>query len=122
MKLALFGLIGLLVFPTMISAWEEPAEIVTTADQLLSIITYVTNMIFTIVLALAIIFIIIAAFNFLTAGGSPEKIATARQMLIYALIGIAVALLAKSMRPLIEALLSSGAGTGTPTTPLSPVH
>ena len=57
---------------------------------------------------IAILFIILSAWYFLTAAGNPEAIAKARQMLIYALIGIAVALLAAGLPKLIEGLIVSG--------------
>src|SRR3989344_452808 len=46
------------------------------------------------ILAIAVIMILIAAFNFLTGGGNEEKITAARNYLIYALVGVGVALLA----------------------------
>ncbi len=107
MKLTLVCLVSLLVFPAIASAVDEPPEIITTPEQLLAIITYVTNFVFTAVMLIAVLFIILAAFYFLTAGGNPDTITKARQMLIYALIGIAVALLAKGLPVLIETLLGS---------------
>ena len=74
----------------------------------LDVVYTVTDWVFFIVLGLAIIFIIVAAINFITAGGSPEKAATARQMLIYAAIGIIVALLAKALPFIIKSILNLG--------------
>ncbi len=45
------------------------------------------------------------AFVMLTATGDPEKIKTARKVLIYAAVGLAVILLASSMPSLIKDLL-----------------
>ena len=61
----------------------------------------VTNVFATVVLALAVIFILVSAFNFITAGGDNEKIATARRTLIYALVGVAVAFLAFALPALV---------------------
>ena len=41
---------------------------------------------------------------FVTAGGSPEKVTTARNVLMYALIGLAVAVLAKGLIALVAKL------------------
>ncbi|MBI2641968.1 MAG: hypothetical protein HYW96_00105, partial [Candidatus Wildermuthbacteria bacterium] len=41
-----------------------------------------------------------AAFQFVTGGGKPEEVSAARQKLIYAVIGIAIALLARAL-PLV---------------------
>ena len=43
--------------------------------------------------------------NIATAGGAPEKVSTGRNYILYALIGLAVALLAKALPSLVEALL-----------------
>lgn len=59
------------------------------------------------------IFIIYAAFKYLTAQGDPEKVGVARQMVIYAVIAIAIALLAMVMDDIIENFLGGGAFTET---------
>lgn len=56
----------------------------------------------TIVLIVAALFIVFAAFTFITAGGDPEKLNTARNQVMYALIGVVVALLAHGLVLLIE--------------------
>lgn len=48
-----------------------------------------------IVWALALVMILFAALQFLTAAGNEEKVTTARRSLIWGLVGIAVALLAR---------------------------
>ena len=40
---------------------------------------------------ISVIFIIIAAFNFLTSGGNEEKVSSARKSLLYAVVAIVVA-------------------------------
>lgn len=49
----------------------------------------------TIIFAIAIIMILVAAFQFLTAAGNEEKVSTARKSLVWGLVGIAVALFAR---------------------------
>ncbi len=71
----------------------------------LDLVYTVTDWIFLIVLGLSIIFILIGAFNFITAGGSPEKAATGRQYLIYAVIGIIVAILAKAIPAIAKSII-----------------
>lgn len=53
----------------------------------------------------AIIFILVAAFYFVTARGNPAKVETARDMLIWAAVGIGVALLAFAIQPIVLQLL-----------------
>lgn len=60
-------------------------------DKILTIGDYV----FVALLVVAIIFILIAAWGFLTAAGDPDKVKRSQNNLLYALVGIAVAFLAK---------------------------
>ena len=59
-----------------------------------STLTNIVNWLIKIVLVVAALFIVIAAFTFITAGGDPEKINTARNQVMYALIGVIIAILA----------------------------
>ena len=104
------ALIVFLIFPALGLAWIEPLEegdVPTSANEIVIWMEKITKTIFYGVMVLAILFMLVAAFTFLTAGGSPEKIATARQMLIYALIGIGVALLAYAIPYIIRGILST---------------
>ena len=69
----------------------------TTGTQLLNTITFIADWIFVILLIAATIFIVLAAFQFVTAGGDPSAVAQARQKLLYAAIGVAVAAMAKGI-------------------------
>lgn len=61
--------------------------------------------------AIAIIMILVAAFQFLTAGGDAEKVKTARATITWAVIGIVVALISFN----IPGILSSFLGGSLPT-------
>jgi len=64
---------------------------VTKAIQaIIKIISYIAGIV-------AIIMIIISGFKFMTSGGDSGKVASARNALIYALIGVAVVVLAQFM-------------------------
>ncbi len=63
------------------------------------------NWIFTILLILAVFFILFAAFKYLTAGGDNEKIGSAHKILVYAVVAIAVALLAQGVRFVVAQLV-----------------
>ena len=99
--LILFGL-SLSVFaaqPTVIPTGP------TSVAALVSIINNVANAVFYILLAVAVIMLLVAAFTWLTAAGNEEKLTTARKMLIWALVGIAVALLSKGLVTIITAVI-----------------
>ena len=61
---------------------------------------------------LAVIFILLAAFSYLTAGGDEEKISKAKNELIYAIIAIIIAVLAKTIVSLVVGIGGGGANTG----------
>lgn len=58
------------------------------------------NWAFTILIIIAIVFVLIAAFKYLTAAGDPEKVKSASHTLVYAAVAVAVGILAKGI-PLI---------------------
>jgi len=61
------------------------------AQDLLDTLDLITDWIFAIAMTIGLIFLIMAAFQFVTGGGDPTKMSEARQKLLYAFIGIAVA-------------------------------
>ena len=72
----------------------------------------ITNWLFYFLIIIAVIFIIIAAFKYLTAAGDPEKVKAASHMLLYAAIAIVVGIIAKAVPSLIGSVLG-GSGTAT---------
>ena len=78
----------------------------TTGGQAVVLITALTNWLFVILSVAAVIFIVLAGLEFITGGGDPEKIASARMKLMYAAVGIAVALLARAVPFVIQSIIS----------------
>lgn len=108
------ALITLFLFPVIGSAERiEPLgeDTLTTPSAIITLIENLTKYIFYGVMAIAVLFIIIAAFYFLTAAGNPDKVTIARQMLIYALIGVGVALLAYALPFIVKGILGVGSST-----------
>ncbi|MBI5220915.1 MAG: hypothetical protein HY978_03750 [Candidatus Liptonbacteria bacterium] len=68
------------------------------------------NWVFTFLIIIAIIFILVAAFEYLTAGGNDEKISKAHKRLIYAAVAIVVGILAKGFPYLISSFIGSSFG------------
>ena len=69
---------------------------------LMNTIYNVTNWIFLILIAVAVFYVILGAFNFVTAGGNTEQTGAARNYIMYAAIGILVALLAKAVPAIVK--------------------
>ena len=72
---------------------------------MLNSIYTVTNWIFYILTLLAVLFIIYGGFTYLTSSGDPTKSAKGKGILTYAIIGLAVALLAKLVPSLVRFIL-----------------
>jgi hypothetical protein len=72
---------------------------------LLNSVYNVTNWIFYFFLAVAILIGVIAGFQFMTAAGDPAKVASARSLLMYMVIGLVVAALAKVIPTLVRTIV-----------------
>ncbi len=62
---------------------------------------------YTIIFILAVLFILMAAYNFITSKGDPGKTKAARQQLLYAVIGIAVALISYTVIYFVESAINT---------------
>ena len=81
---------------------NTPPPPITTVSGLVNLMCNVFGWMFYILIALSIIMVVIAGFNYVTAGDNSEKVSKATKMILYAAIGVAAALLAKAI-PLIVA-------------------
>lgn len=82
-------------------AFAAIADVCTLLNQLFTPVKVLGN----VILILAIAMILWSGFLFLTAGGNEDTLKKAKSVLIYALIGIAVAFLATSARFIVGAIL-----------------
>lgn len=109
MKKILFSLLlmGFIVFPVMALA-QTPAggtgtggfaipALPTNADKPLQLIERITDWIFWILVISAIIVVVLAGFNFVFSGGSADKVKSAQNSLLYAIVGLVVAFLARGI-------------------------
>ena len=76
---------------------------------ILFLLNVIMDWIFTIFLVLAVLFIILAAFNYLTSSGSEEKVQKANKMLVYTAVAIAVAVLARAIVYFVRMFAAPGA-------------
>ena len=72
---------------------------------LLNTIYNVTNWIFVILVGIVMIFVIMGAFILVTAAGSPEKVTSGRNYVLYAAIGLIVAFLAKAVPGIVKIIV-----------------
>lgn len=63
-------------------------------NDLITLITNISNVILLLVGVIAVLFLIIGGFYYMTSAGNPEQIGKAKTTILYAIIGILVTLLA----------------------------
>lgn len=100
--LSILCLTALLVPTLGIAQVEGPPDV---DINILDIIKNIVNWVFAIFLGISALFIILAAFQFLTAGGDTQKVSGARDKLLYAAIGIGVAVLSRAVVPVVRNIL-----------------
>jgi len=103
----LLSLISLPVLTFAQYGVQSPPTPVTRFEDILGILNTVINWIFTILLALAVIFIMFAAFEYLGSAGDPEKTRTAANKLIYAAVAIGVGLISKGIEFIVRQLIGA---------------
>ena len=98
-KSLLFTAILSLCFPLFVFAAQVPVP-----PELTDLIATFTTWGKAIAGSLAVLFIILAGVNFIWNGGDPSKVEKARNMILYAAIGIAVVFLAETIEIIAESL------------------
>lgn len=112
-----FGIPALaLGFPLLASAQLatsplQPPSTITNINTLIgqnSLICTFIGWIFWFFIVLTIVFILVAAFKYLTAAGDPEKVKSASHTLLYAAIAVVVALIAKGFPLIVNSIVNGG--------------
>lgn len=107
-----------LVFPVAVFAQNIPTPVpptpsgvpqgnITSLQGVLQAFCTVFAWAFYFLIVLAVIFVIVAAFKYLTAAGDPEKVKSAGATLLYAAVAIGVALLARAIPLIIGSFLGA---------------
>jgi len=107
----ILGLLGLTVGSVALAIGEVPPatipSTVTSANNFIDLLNNIVNWIFVVVMVFAVIFIVLAGFQFITGGGEPQQVSQARNKLLYAAIGIMVAVLARGLVTAVRSLIGS---------------
>jgi hypothetical protein len=94
--------------PLVVSAQSpSPTPIFSSIGDVAVKLCTVFDWIFTFALIISFIYIVLAGIKYITAGGNPEKVKSVHQALIWAVAGIAVALVARSVPFIIAILLNA---------------
>ena len=86
-----------------------PPSPITGYNSVVAILTRITNWLFGILILLAVIFFVLAAYKYLTSAGDPAKVKEATNTLVYGTIAVVVALVARG----IPFIVASFIGTDT---------
>lgn len=106
--LLLFIAIPVITYADITTPGEYAGEF--TVDSVLRIVGWAAQWFFGLAMGIGVIMIIAAGVVWMTAAGNADRIGTARKMLIWGLIGIAVALLAWTAQGFIENILGQEVG------------
>lgn len=68
----------------------------------------IINWVFWLVIVFSVIFTLVAAFRYLTASGDPEKVKRAGATLLYVVVAVVVALIAKGFPLIISSFIGGG--------------
>jgi hypothetical protein len=72
---------------------------------LMSSIYYVTDWVFTILVIMSVFIGIMGGFTMVTAGGNPENVTKGRNYMMYAVIGVGIAFIAKAIPSIAKAMM-----------------
>ncbi|TSC75365.1 MAG: hypothetical protein G01um101430_460 [Parcubacteria group bacterium Gr01-1014_30] len=107
MKKILLGLTLFSLLAATVVFAQQPAPTFPPIDiDVIEVLENIVDWLFTILLIVSAIAIIVAAFLFVTAAGDPEKTSKARNFVIYALIGVAVAIAARGLVALVRRIVA----------------
>jgi len=113
-KLIKYGLpiflLVLTVSPALAQNLEEPPVQNKDLSSWLAVVLIITKWIYTVLLIVAVVFVLLAAFTYLTASGDPAKVKKATNMLIYAVVAVVVALIAWGIESIVRNALMQGTG------------
>ena len=72
---------------------------------IINTIQTVVDWVFTFLVVLTILFVILGAYEIITSAGSPEKITSGRNHILYAAIGLIVAFIARAVPTLVKSIM-----------------
>jgi len=84
---------------------------ITSLQQIIDKITLASEWLFGFIVVIAVVFLLYAAFLYLTAGGNEEKLKQAKNIIIYVVVAIVVALVAAGVVNIVQNFI------GAPITP-----
>ena len=100
------SVLALMVLPLLVLAATTPKNVC----DIFNIVRVIAQYLLVLLIIFAVIFVIMAAFKYVTASGDAEKVKTANRQILYAVVAIVVGLLA-AVTPTIVASVVGGSIT-----------
>lgn len=97
-----------IILATIIAAVILPSLALAKIDspeKVIEVIEKLSGWMYSVLIVLAVVFIILAAYQFLMAGGDSEKVTKAKNSVLYAVLAVTVAVLATGIVKIVEDLL-----------------
>jgi len=95
----------LLAQPTTNPIFVNPLASSTGTSSFDQMLTRVLSWLFPFSLAAAVLMILIGAYYMVLSGGNPQKIATGKKIVIYALVGVAIVTISRGIVALLRVIL-----------------
>lgn len=97
MKKTLSGIIALAIFTLPFLALAQTTPTTAPEIDLIKALDTIANLIFWILLVISVIVLIWGGVKFVTSGGDPDKVKEAKNLIMYAIVGVIIALLARGI-------------------------
>ncbi len=98
------------VVPILVLAQGASDPAVSDFCGVITLIQRITRILLVLLVILAVVFVIMAAFKYLTASGDAEKVKAANHQILYAVVAIAVGLLAGVIPVVVKSIIGGSEG------------
>jgi hypothetical protein len=95
--------------PSSIGILNDPQH---TGNAAIGAMCTIASYLFTAAIIFSIVLVLITGIQYMTSGGNPEKTKSAHQKLLYLAIGIAVAILARTLPVVVGLIIKAPGATG----------
>jgi hypothetical protein len=105
-RITALGILGTLIIPVFVINAQGDIPSITSTSQVMTALNNVKNILWAVLAVIVIIMFVWAGITFVTAEGDPTKVQSARNRVLYGVIGIIVAALAGGIFYLIQQLMT----------------
>ena len=106
---SLIAVMGLILAPALVLARPTvgltPSATAPPSLEVDDIMTNIIKYMYGFIIVVVVLMAMVSAYMFVTAGGNPEQVTKARNWLMYALIGLAIAVLARGIVTLVLTMI-----------------